>query len=183
MVFNPSPTSALILATFFVKIDDFDVKEDKYMAISLQYRGDVAAKSASEAVQQAKIDKRISLVEWVPTGFKVGLNQQPAASVYDDDVVQMDKNVVMMGNNIAIERVFTERITKKYDIMHSLPTIRCGGSGRCWRPAPFQHWYDVSHNHDYLFNARWGLQGLESDYWHLRAEQISDEEEESESES
>eukprot|EP01084_Bolivina_argentea_P064308 117306_1 len=32
---------------FFTKISDFDVEEDKYMAISVNYRGDVFAKEAN----------------------------------------------------------------------------------------------------------------------------------------
>ena len=38
---------------FFVKCADFDVEEDKYMAISVNYRGDVKAKEA-EACSMVK---------------------------------------------------------------------------------------------------------------------------------
>jgi len=159
---------------FFVKIPDFDVEEDKYMAISLQYRGDVVAKSVNEAVQQAKRDNKMKLVEWVPTGFKVGLNQQPAALVYDDDLAQLEKNVVMMANNTAISRVFFERILKKFDMMHSLPVRRWFHGW--YQPAPFKHWYTWSAKHDSLWNARESCRLLQMDYMQLLHEEASDEE-------
>merc|ERR1719334_703494 len=86
---------------FFVKIADFDAEEDKYMAVSVNYRGSVRAREANATVQWLKTNKKVTFVEWVPTGFKVGLN------------------VVMIGNNTAISRVFSERIAKKYDLMYS----------------------------------------------------------------
>merc|ERR1712019_109622 len=47
---------------------------------------------------------------------------------FDDDVMaKAQKNVTMIGNNVAVSRVFTERITKKYDMMYS--------------QRAFVHWY------------------------------------------
>merc|ERR1711971_926465 len=86
-----------------------------YMAISVNYRGDVQAKKAN------------ATVEWCPTGFKVGLNDEPPAVLPDDDVAPAKRNVVMIGNNTAISRVFSERISKKYDLMYS--------------QRAFVHWY------------------------------------------
>eukprot|EP01084_Bolivina_argentea_P064836 118194_1 len=43
---------------FFTKISDFDVEEDKYMAISVNYRGDVKAKEANATVQCLKTNKK-----------------------------------------------------------------------------------------------------------------------------
>eukprot|EP00485_Elphidium_margaritaceum_P007710 CAMPEP_0202698998 /NCGR_PEP_ID=MMETSP1385-20130828/12229_1 /ASSEMBLY_ACC=CAM_ASM_000861 /TAXON_ID=933848 /ORGANISM="Elphidium margaritaceum" /LENGTH=91 /DNA_ID=CAMNT_0049355837 /DNA_START=39 /DNA_END=310 /DNA_ORIENTATION=+ len=62
---------------FFTKIADFDAEEDKYMAISVSYRGDVKAKEANATVQWLKTNKKVTFVEWCPTGFKVGLNEEP----------------------------------------------------------------------------------------------------------
>merc|ERR1712154_183503 len=94
---------------FFAKIADFDAEEDKYMAVSVNYRGKVKAKEANATVQWLKTNKKVTFVEWVPTGFKVG------------------RNVVMIGNNTAISRIFSERISKKYDMMYS--------------QRAFVHWY------------------------------------------
>merc|ERR1712242_256865 len=104
---------------FFAKIADFDAEEDKYMAISVNYRGVVKAKKANAAVQWMKTNKKVCLVEWMPTGFKVGLNEVPAAQVENDELASFERNVVVIGNNTAISRVFSERISKKYDLMYS----------------------------------------------------------------
>merc|ERR1712154_202693 len=72
--------------SFFAKIADFDAEEDKYMAISVNYRGQVKAKAANATVQWMKNNKKVTFVEWCPTGFKVGLNEQPAAQVENDEL-------------------------------------------------------------------------------------------------
>merc|ERR1719266_3190015 len=104
---------------FFTKISDFDSEEDKYMAISVNYRGAAKAKKANATVQWLKTNKKVTFVEWCPTGFKVGLNAEPAAKVEDDELASFKRNVVQIGNNTAISRVFSERISKKYDMMYS----------------------------------------------------------------
>merc|ERR1719243_477390 len=58
--------TAFMSKNFNVKYTDFDATEDKYMAISVNF------------------------VEWMPTGFKVGLNKVTCAEV-DDDVVKYSK--------------------------------------------------------------------------------------------
>merc|ERR1719335_975451 len=58
---------------FFVKYPDFDTVEDKYMAISLNYRGSVKSQEANSTVQWVKQQNKVSFVEWCPTGFKIGL--------------------------------------------------------------------------------------------------------------
>merc|ERR1711997_707443 len=62
-----------------VKYEDFDPVEDKYMAISLNYRGSIKSKEANSTVQWIKQNNKVSFVEWCPTGFKIGLNNEPPA--------------------------------------------------------------------------------------------------------
>merc|ERR1719347_1406662 len=149
---------------FFAKIADFDPEEDKYMAISMNYRGSIKAKEANAAVQKAKTEKKIVFVEWVPTGFKVGLNEVPAAQVEKDEMASFEKNVVMIGNNTAVSRVFSERISKKYDQMYS--------------QRAFVHWYVGEGMEEGEFaEAREDLGFLEKDYLDVLSEQATDEEE------
>merc|ERR1712187_1099650 len=110
-----------------VKYSDFDPVEDKYMAISVNYRGEIKSKEANATVQWLKQNNKVSFVERCPTGFKIGLNDEPAAEIDDDVMAYAKKNVTMIGNNVAVSRVFTERITKKYDMMYS--------------QRAFVHWY------------------------------------------
>jgi tubulin alpha len=151
-----------------VKYADFDPVEDKYMAISINYRGDIKSKEANATVQWLKQNNKISFVEWCPTGFKIGLNEVPAEEVPEDskgnkDIMQKaGKNVTMIGNNVAVSRVFTERITKKYDDMYS--------------QRAFVHWYVGEGMEEGEFSeAREDLGFLEKDYLDVVTEQASDE--------
>jgi len=148
---------------FFAKIADFDPEEDKYMAISVNYRGPAKAKEANASVQWMKTNKKVCFVEWCPTGFKVGLNEIPAAQVENDELAQFERNVVMIGNNTAISRVFSERISKKYDMMYS--------------QRAFVHWYVGEGMEEGEFaEAREDLGFLEKDYLDVLSEQATDEE-------
>merc|ERR1712244_75275 len=83
-----------------VKYADFDPVEDKYMAISINYRGNIKSKEANATVQWLKQNNKISFVEWCPTGFKIGLNEVPAKSIGDTEILAAaKKNVTMIGNN------------------------------------------------------------------------------------
>jgi len=161
-----------------VKYADFDPVEDKYMAISLNYRGEIKSKEANSTVQWLKQNNKVSFVEWCPTGFKIGLNDVPAVAqkvvdvketakqgktVYGDDIMAVaGRNCVMIGNNVAVSRVFTERITKKYDMMYS--------------QRAFVHWYVGEGMEEGEFSeAREDLGFLEKDYLDVVTEQASDE--------
>lgn len=60
---------------------------------------------------------KVTFVEWCPTGFKIGMNNVVAANVPNDDMAPAKRNATMIGNNVAVSRVFTERLCKKYDMM------------------------------------------------------------------
>merc|ERR1711988_788074 len=158
-----------------VKYGDFDPVEDKYMAISINYRGEIKSKEANATVQWLKQNNKVAFVEWCPTGFKIGLNDVPAALLPENDkeekklpdseqdiMAAADRNVVMIGNNVAVSRVFTERITKKYDMMYS--------------QRAFVHWYVGEGMEEGEFSeAREDLGFLEKDYLDVVTEQASDE--------
>merc|ERR1712241_907897 len=88
---KPITEECFAMKNFFAKIADFDAEEDKYMAISVNYRGNAKAKKANAAVQWMKNNKKVTFVEWCPTGFKVGLNEQAAAAVENDELAQFER--------------------------------------------------------------------------------------------
>merc|ERR1712142_401200 len=154
-------------ANFLVRYDQFDPIEDKYMAISLNYRGSITSKQANECVQKIKKSNKVSFVEWMPTGFKIGLNEVIPVKVEGDPMAAKPNTGVMIGNNIAINRVFTERLSKKYDMMYS--------------QRAYVHWYVGEGMEEGEFSeAREDLGFLEKDYLDVVSEQASDEEEEEE---
>merc|ERR1712226_392689 len=147
---------------FLVRYIDFDPIEDKYMAISLNYRGTIRSKAANETVQKIKKANKVSFVEWMPTGFKIGLNEQPASRMEGDALAYASNNAVMIGNNIAINRVFSDRLSKKYDMMYS--------------QRAYVHWYVGEGMEEGEFSeARGDLGFLEKDYLDVITEQASDE--------
>jgi len=153
--------------SFLVKYSDFDVVEDKYMAISINYRGDIKSKVANATIQWVKQQGKVSFVEWCPTGFKIGLNNVPAQAVPGDDMAASSRNACMIGNNVAVNRVFSERLSKKYDMMYS--------------QRAYVHWYVGEGMEEGEFSeAREDLGFLEKDYLDVVSEQASDEEEEDE---
>ena len=53
-----------------------DPRNGKYMAVALLYRGDVVPRDCSVAVAALKAKASFNLVEWCPTGFKLGINYE-----------------------------------------------------------------------------------------------------------
>merc|ERR1711993_193122 len=154
-------------SNFLVKYPDFDVVEDKYMAISPNYRGAVMSQEANGAVQWVKQQGKVSFVEWCPTGFKIGLNNIPPKAVTGDDMAIAERTAVMIGNNIAVNRVFSERLSKKYDMMYS--------------QRAYVHWYVGEGMEEGEFSeAREDLGFLEKDYLDVVTEQASDDEDDQE---
>ena len=151
---------------YLTTLSNFDVELDKYMAISMNYRGDVKAKEASKWVQWVKTNKKVSFVDWCPTGFKVGHNIFPRAGAEGWTIYPAPtRSFCMMSfNNMAMMRFFKERVSTPYDTLFS--------------HRAYVHWYTNEGMEEGEFaEAREDLGFLEQDY--LEVINYEDEDEES----
>lgn len=103
-----------------------DPRNGKYMAVALLYRGDVVPRDCTAAIATLKAKATFNLVDWCPTGFKLGINYQKPARVPDGELAPVDRSVSMLSNTTAIAEAWS-RLDHKFDLMYS--------------KRAFVHWY------------------------------------------
>jgi len=133
-----------------------DLSKGKYMASCLLYRGDVVNKDVQQAVANVKSKKTVHMVDWCPTGFKIGICYEPPHYVPGGDMAKVDRAVCMLSNTTSITDAWF-RIHQKYDLMFS--------------KRAFVHWYVGEGMEEGEFDtARENLTSLEHDYMDVAAD-------------
>ena len=104
-----------------------DPRRGKYMAVCLLYRGDVVPKDVNAAIAEVKKSRLVDFVDWCPTGYKVGINYQPATVVPNSDMAPTKRSACLLANTTVIAEAW-QRLDHKFDLMYA--------------KRAFVHWYD-----------------------------------------
>jgi len=139
-----------------------DTQSGKYMSCCMLYRGDVVPKDVNAAITKIKTQRDVQFVEWCPTGFKVGINNQPPTMPKDGDLQAVNRSVTMLANTTAIGDAWA-RLDKKFDLM--------------FHKRAFVHWYVGEGMEEAEFTeAREDLATLENDYQEILTEDNAQDE-------
>eukprot|EP01083_Nonionella_stella_P183834 665368_1 len=146
-----------------------DVELRRYMALALNYRGDIPSKCIQAAIVWIKSSGMVQFCEWGPTGFKCAIhpNNTPQRESENCFIKEYDKNATMVGNNTMIMNFFRKRMIDPYKALQARNSKK------------YQHLYTQHGIEPEAFQtAQQQLEMLYSDYREILCEDPTDDEDE-----
>ena len=72
---------------------------------------------ANRAVDLVQRKKTFNMVEWCPTGFKIGINRSEPGYIEDGDLARTNRSLTLISNSTAVQQVFG-RICQRFDALY-----------------------------------------------------------------
>lgn len=67
------------------------------MACCLLFRGDVVPNDVQAAIKNIKTKRTAQFVDWSPTGFKLGICNEPPTCIPGGDLAKVDRSLCMLS--------------------------------------------------------------------------------------
>ncbi|KAG9073919.1 alpha-tubulin, partial [Ceratobasidium sp. 370] len=107
-----------------------DPRDGKFMVCCLLFHGDVVPNDVQAAVGGIRAERAVQFVDWCPTGFKLGICNEPPTCIPGGDLAKVDRSLCMLSNTTAISSAWS-CLDQKFDLLYSKRAFvqRCVGSG------------------------------------------------------
>ncbi|KAG8731808.1 alpha-tubulin [Ceratobasidium sp. 414] len=95
-----------------------DPRDSKFMVCCLLFRGNVVPNDVQAAIKNIKMKRTIQVVNWCPTGFKLGICNEPLTCIPGGNLTKVNCSLCMLSNTTSISSAWS-RLNQKSDLLYS----------------------------------------------------------------